>query len=495
MLSTSSVAPPEESGPTNSKKLELLMQEEEYQEMSTPRRKRIAYNNKEKQKNRNKKSSALSTSATIHTCSTDTDTDNNYGKKQSLSAQEENLYSQKEQSVEEAKYLVALLAVYFLHPAYFCLLVVKSSIDYFIHLIQVFARSEKNPDDDNEDIIPYYRIRRYSSNLKGFMNWETFLMYHKTKKANHNNKNVCENLKNLSINLNQGGRLTIHREILEDDERKSIESFMDKCNLYRQYKIRGFREPRVHVLLSSTSDPEEFEEKKNNGRGKNVSTDGYGYRYHGVKMKALPLAIAPRKVHDIAKRLAKRFCLQNEEWNIGLDLIVYRNGKDGIGWHADDTQGESLILTVIISSDRTRIIKIRPKRGMHLKDGDEEIEILLVPGDGYSMDEIMQIGYEHSVPPKPDSKGKRKVIVFRQGSQHVCEDNGLSTTDQPSLPKKRIWFGPPPIQSGIVEGETCHSRDFLSESNVHGYVNLLSNYSSFLLLYQHFGSSSYTAIY
>lgn len=58
-----------------------------------------------------------------------------------------------------------------------------------------------------------------------------------------------------------------------------------------------------------------------------------------------------------------------------------------MGFHADDTQKESLILTVVIESDDKRVIKIRPKKGKKEEyvDGDEQIELFIKGGDGYRM--------------------------------------------------------------------------------------------------------------
>ena len=30
-------------------------------------------------------------------------------------------------------------------------------------------------------------------------------------------------------------------------------------------------------------------------------------------------------------------------WNVGVDVVCYRDGRDSCGWHADDTQGETLV--------------------------------------------------------------------------------------------------------------------------------------------------------
>lgn len=56
-------------------------------------------------------------------------------------------------------------------------------------------------------------------------------------------------------------------------------------------------------------------------------------------MKAFPIDLVP-EVANYARELARQYNLPNDEWGIGVDLIIYKDGEDSIGWHADDTQGE-----------------------------------------------------------------------------------------------------------------------------------------------------------
>ena len=104
-------------------------------------------------------------------------------------------------------------------------------------------------------------------------------------------------------------------------------------------------------------------------------------------MKARPLS-SSKVIESLAFDLAQRFNIPNNKWGIGVDLIIYRNGKDSIGWHADDTQGEDVILTVIIETDERRILKIRPKKGKNetYQHGDEQIDLIVKQGSAYKMD-------------------------------------------------------------------------------------------------------------
>lgn len=175
----------------------------------------------------------------------------------------------------------------------------------------------------------------------------------------------------LQQTLNRGGCLTVYNNLEYITEEKRIKLYNEakNCPYYRQYGAGPkcmYKEPRLHVLLASK--------------------DGLDYRYHQTKMKSISLSKMPEieKLHD---DLAKWYNLKDGHWNLGLDLIHYRNGNDSIGFHADDTQGETIILCLIIdSNNERRRIKIRPKRKYPLRDNDEEIDILLGHGKAYQMD-------------------------------------------------------------------------------------------------------------
>jgi hypothetical protein len=72
-----------------------------------------------------------------------------------------------------------------------------------------------------------------------------------------------------------------------------------------------------------------------------------GYSYHGVNMKAHPIDLVP-EVASYAEELATRYNLPR--WDIGVDMIAYKDGGDSIGWHADDTQGESVVVCVVVDA-------------------------------------------------------------------------------------------------------------------------------------------------
>ena len=115
---------------------------------------------------------------------------------------------------------------------------------------------------------------------------------------------------------------------------------------------------------------------------------------------------------------------QGATFNIGVDCIVYRDGKDSIGWHADDTQGEDKVLSLIVHSEhrkQPRVVKIKPK-WEDPQIGDEEIHLYPGIGDAYEMDGNMQTNYVHSLPKvlsKHESGCRFALIFFWNGEEKI----------------------------------------------------------------------------
>jgi len=248
------------------------------------------------------------------------------------------------------------------------------------------------------------RKRQYNESNEAYGPWTNITM----------NDGETEN----SIELSRGGRLVFRANVLSPDERSTLTDTMQNCKLFRQYSFgETYAEPRSHVLLSSKIKSDE----KDNAN----SQVQPGYVYHGICMKAFPLDQVP-EVERLANRLAGSYGISS--WNTGVDMIAYKDGEDRIGWHADDTQGEALIVCVVVSSPEPRPLHIRPKKSANrpLRTGDEQIEIYPSEGDGYDMDDIMQHGYEHSLPKKSKNTSHRFAIVLRNGEEgNVIEDSGV----------------------------------------------------------------------
>ncbi len=116
-----------------------------------------------------------------------------------------------------------------------------------------------------------------------------------------------------------------------------------------------------------------------------------------------------------------------KDFNIGVDALCYRNGKDYIGFHADDTQGENVVVSLTVESLYQRVLRIKPKGKACV--GDEQIDLFPCAGDGYSMDGNMQSHYLHSLRKagsgKKVSESRRFALIFRNVKEaSVGKDTG-----------------------------------------------------------------------
>jgi len=221
----------------------------------------------------------------------------------------------------------------------------------------------------------------------------------------------------------------VYREFLCPKEQAELVSSLERSRGFRQYKFGNVPEPRVHMLLAS-----------------GVGSSNVSYRYHGVTMVARDVSSEPA-VADLARKTSAAF--EDADWNVGVDVVCYRDGQDSVGWHADDTQGETLVVAAVLESvGGPRRIQFRPKQprkkastkmrvvtpspqkkkrktsSCHVgeavvEDGDEEVELWICQGDAYAMDRGVQVHYEHAVPKRSlregPLEGRRIVAIMRQG--------------------------------------------------------------------------------
>ena len=235
-----------------------------------------------------------------------------------------------------------------------------------------------------------------------------------------------------------GGVIRIYRNFESLEDRVVLQATVAETTLFRQYKFGNVPEPRVHMLLAPESAP------------------GCAYSYHGVTMRASSIEQAPC-VKVLADKCTEKF---GKDWNVGVDVVAYRDGYDSCGWHADDTQGETLIVAVILQSGGgPRRVQFRPKtpdakyddsNGITrrskdhvgerpLQDGDEEIELWIEEGDCYTMDRGVQIGYEHQVPKVPSYGSRRVVAILREGQPRFKAEGADTGTPNASLEPPERW--------------------------------------------------------
>ena len=171
------------------------------------------------------------------------------------------------------------------------------------------------------------------------------------------------------IPLRRGGSIQFFPQVIDERKRSNVVDELTSGKFFKQYSFRGhYHEPRLHALFSEP---------------------GTGYRYHDVRMACFSIHTTPH-LFSLKKELEKQFNFPS--FNIGAHVVCYRDGNDSIGWHADDTQGETLIFSVVLSSHNcTRSVKVRPSKNKasaynKLQDGDEEIILSVGERDAYLMD-------------------------------------------------------------------------------------------------------------
>mmetsp|Transcript_5069 Transcript_5069/g.7353 ORF Transcript_5069/g.7353 Transcript_5069/m.7353 type:complete len:589 (-) Transcript_5069:81-1847(-) len=300
--------------------------------------------------------------------------------------------------------------------------------------------------------------RRFFQGIDGYSEWEPIFFKQ-------------DSLQNVTtINLQRGGKISFYPNLC--DNLQEIKDEMENTAEFRQYKFRGvYPEPRLHALYSSkVSQHEETEGVANEpdtADHKN-GTHSIGYKYHGIRMKAKPLSKLP-KIYQLSQKLAEQLGIEHG-WNIGADLLAYRDGNDSINWHADDTQQESIVLTLVVAAEgATRTVCVKPKNIP--RKGDEQIEMYPIPGDGYQMDGGMQAGYLHGIlkqhsTSEQQPQSRRLAIVFRHGKEvMVREDSGIVMNDL-SPPNRIIRYHFGPMIHALREGH-LYKRTQLFHLNAH----------------------------
>ena len=301
----------------------------------------------------------------------------------------------------------------------------------------------------------------------------------------------------LKVPLLHGGLLRVWVNLVDQERLSLIQAEMRERVRYRQYRIQNVDEPRIHSLYhpmagsdrhcsNTDNDKSSLRLSCNKRRGENdqkidlVEDDNCeqpGYSYAQITMKARPLAEVP-EIARFASDLGQLCGVSN--WGIGVMPICYRDGQDKMGLHADDDQGEQRIVTVLIDSPpQIRPVLIQTKlfsscspmpsvlSGEEILE--EQIQLLLQPGDAYEMDDEMQLYYVHGVPKDAEQVGRgnqRLAIVFRSGQMRwVRKDSGRSVPNlEPRPPNKTPYvFGPVP---GILYGHE-YSRAALIQLRGH----------------------------
>ncbi len=131
---------------------------------------------------------------------------------------------------------------------------------------------------------------------------------------------------------------------------------------------------------------------------------GASYRYSGVDHQPLPW-------HPLLldlKQLVEQHC--GTPFNAVL-ANRYRDGRDSMGWHADDEPelGRDPVIASL-SLGATRLFKLRPKG----KKNREGLDIPLPAGSLLLMAGALQHHWQHSLPKTRRPVGERINLTFRQ---------------------------------------------------------------------------------
>jgi hypothetical protein len=296
-------------------------------------------------------------------------------------------------------------------------------------------------------VVP--RSRMWSATSNSFGAWTT----HRTK-----TNSTSPNNDSINFVLRRGGVIKFFPNLVGEVEK--VKKEMLSQTTYKQYKVRECgNEPRLHAWYCSAS-----------------KAGGYGYGR--VKMASHPLESLP-VICGVEEDLASKFGLLNNHWSVGCHLILYRYSQDSIHWHADDTQGEDVVLSLTVDGPLAdaRTICFQLATTM-LKTGDEQLELYPIPGDGYSMDGNVQASYIHAMlktKPSHVATTGRMAIAFRNGIHKMYNDNGSSVTSLTAPVRTNHYvFGN--MCDKLEEGK-CYSRDFLFNSQAHrnGYGNIAGN--------------------
>lgn len=248
-------------------------------------------------------------------------------------------------------------------------------------------------------------------------------------------------------------------ELVEDSQLTILPSFVPPtiCNAMknalldsnslRQYS-RGdtWDEPRIHALYHDDA------------TSNNMQTAGIGYVYKDVQMKAAPMDTVSglsQFSQDFGKSLSV------EKWRLGVECVLYGSCSDGMGFHADDSQGETIIAALILedNGDQPRTVTIKPK-GKY-ETNYSAFQLQLSQGSVYIMNGEMQKHYMHAL--KKSSRElidqRRVILVFRDGNERETIDNGTAASvDSRRHKKSPVLFG---NISGIVDGEVLFHRSLM----------------------------------
>ena len=130
---------------------------------------------------------------------------------------------------------------------------------------------------------------------------------------------------------------------------------------------------------------------------------GAAYRYSGVEHDPRPWTVTLLEIRERVE------CLSGHRFNSVL-LNLYRNGRDGMGWHADDEPelgADPVIASVSLGATRRFRMHHRRRRDQRVAIDLEHGSLLLMRGP-------TQHHWLHAVPKTARPTGERINLTFRR---------------------------------------------------------------------------------
>jgi hypothetical protein len=233
----------------------------------------------------------------------------------------------------------------------------------------------KDPAIANPDDRVFYEWSTWDANKKTWTN------HHQVRVSDLN----LEPGESIAISLSQGGTLNLYPNYVSSSDCKAIQDEVlgnspeDPCGLLRQYKMQNGDEPRLHALVSC-------DQQDKSALDGTKTHSACTYKYHGIQMKAHEHISSYPEMEKLSSRAAED-CNLSSTWSTGCDVLLYRNGRDKIGFHADDTQGETVIFCAVVMSEHLRCLHILPAgKKKDYANRDMQVKFYADQGDAYAMD-------------------------------------------------------------------------------------------------------------
>jgi hypothetical protein len=221
---------------------------------------------------------------------------------------------------------------------------------------------------------------------------------------------------------------------------------------WRRYPIQGISESRIHLLLHTAGLTESANKIVFNHPGSLVPCYQHGNKQM-IQMLSVSMNHFPH-ASELIDNVSAFFGVDRYFWTCGCHIVLFRNGHDKIGRHADHTQGETDIFTVVLQCDHDHVVHFTPMKGeQHLPS----FQLYLHTGDCYYMNGELQKRYEHWVSRTPGVTESHVVMVFRRGNHIIADrDFGFPVLD---FEFPVTWHYCMDDRLGLLKGKEYHFRE------------------------------------